>query len=101
MLATKSATSVVIWQLKPCKYHMVSRLPACCQSGSRGASQSRLNEALWFRLQMLQQGLKELRHRERQDELTISKQQREIAALQLSLQGMRQQLKVSTRQMIS
>ena len=50
---------------------------------------------------MLQQGLKELRHRERQDELTISKQQREIAALQLSLQGMRQQLKVSTRQMIS
>lgn len=49
-------------------------------------------------LQMLQQGLKELRHRERQDELTISKQQREIAALQLSLQGMRQQLKVHSQQ---
>ncbi|KAK9847550.1 hypothetical protein WJX84_008780 [Apatococcus fuscideae] len=42
---------------------------------------------------MLQQGLKELRHRERQDEMTISKQQREIAAQHLSLQGMRQQLK--------
>ena len=46
---------------------------------------------------MLQQGLKELRHRERQDELTISKQQREIAALHLSLQGMRQQLKVRSQ----